>query len=174
MIRYESLLVTYSVVLLFIFKSDLLLFSGCCWEWIVYLDRTHFWLRQVIKLSPKVNVSLFQIKLRCCGVYNYTSWLGSVYYPSNGIPASCCLNSSDCNQEDLRNATVAPSKVYHQVRQALSSPCFLNPFLPAAPLTTASTLCPLWFRAAMSWSLPSWKLTWPLLQEWRSVSLSHR
>lgn len=42
MIRYESLLVTYSVVLLFIVKSDLLLFSGCCWEWIVYLDRTHF------------------------------------------------------------------------------------------------------------------------------------
>ncbi|XP_023286450.1 tetraspanin-7-like [Seriola lalandi dorsalis] len=52
--------------------------------------------------------------LRCCGVYNYTSWFGSVYYPSNGIPASCCFNSSDCNPEDLRNATIAPNKVYHQ------------------------------------------------------------
>lgn len=60
---------------------------------------------------------LFSLRsqLRCCGVYNYTSWFGSVYYPSNGIPASCCLNSSDCNPEDLRNATAAPSKVYHQV-----------------------------------------------------------
>lgn len=56
-----------------------------------------------------------QPQLRCCGVYNYTSWSRSVYYPSNGIPASCCINSSDCNPEDLRNATVAPSKVYHQV-----------------------------------------------------------
>ncbi|TNN41888.1 Tetraspanin-7 [Liparis tanakae] len=52
--------------------------------------------------------------LRCCGVSNYTSWFGSVYYPSNGIPASCCFNSSDCNTNDLRNTTLAPSKVYHQ------------------------------------------------------------
>uniref|UniRef100_A0A8D2ZK16 Tetraspanin n=1 Tax=Scophthalmus maximus TaxID=52904 RepID=A0A8D2ZK16_SCOMX len=54
------------------------------------------------------------LRLRCCGVYNYTSWLASVYYPSNGIPASCCFNSSDCTIEDLRNATIAPSKVFHQ------------------------------------------------------------
>ncbi|MEQ2178536.1 Tetraspanin-7, partial [Goodea atripinnis] len=59
-------------------------------------------------------VDNLQHKLRCCGVYNYTSWFASVYYPSNGIPASCCFNSSDCNPEDLRNATIAPSKVYHQ------------------------------------------------------------
>lgn len=78
---------------------------------------------------------VFQIKLRCCGVYNYTSWFGSVYYPSNGIPTSCCLNSSDCTQEDLRNTTVAPSKVYHQVRfLALAPPCVLNPFPSSCPL----------------------------------------
>jgi len=59
-------------------------------------------------------VDNLQHRLRCCGVYNYTSWFGSVYYPSNGIPASCCANSSDCNQDDLRNATLAPTKVYHQ------------------------------------------------------------
>ncbi|KAF0026650.1 hypothetical protein F2P81_021387 [Scophthalmus maximus] len=59
-------------------------------------------------------VDNLQHKLRCCGVYNYTSWLASVYYPSNGIPASCCFNSSDCTIEDLRNATIAPSKVFHQ------------------------------------------------------------
>ncbi|CAG5865807.1 unnamed protein product, partial [Menidia menidia] len=50
-------------------------------------------------------VDNLQHRLRCCGVYNYTSWFGSVYYPSNGIPPSCCFNSSDCNPEDLRNAT---------------------------------------------------------------------
>lgn len=132
------------------------------------------------QLSLKVNVIFFHLQLRCCGVYNYTSWFGSVYYPSNGLPASCCLNSSDCNQEDLRNATVAPSKVYHQVRWAFSSLCFLNPFLPSAPLTPALAPCrhtnlwPLWFRAATSWSLLSWRLTWLLSREWRSGLLSHR
>ncbi|XP_017265830.1 tetraspanin-7b [Kryptolebias marmoratus] len=59
-------------------------------------------------------VDNLQHKLRCCGVNNYTTWFTSVYYPSNGIPASCCFNSSNCNPEDLRNATVAPNKVYHQ------------------------------------------------------------
>lgn len=132
------------------------------------------------QLSLKVNGIFFHLQLRCCGVYNYTSWFGSVYYPSNGLPASCCLNSSDCNQEDLRNATVAPSKVYHQVRWAFSSLCFWNPFLPSAPLTPASAPCrhtnlwPLWFRAATSWSLLSWRLTWLLSREWRSGLLSHR
>nr|XP_020465172.1 tetraspanin-7 [Monopterus albus] len=38
-------------------------------------------------------VDNLQHKLRCCGVYNYTS---------------------DCLPEDLRNATIAPNKVYHQ------------------------------------------------------------
>uniref|UniRef100_A0A3P9M768 Tetraspanin n=1 Tax=Oryzias latipes TaxID=8090 RepID=A0A3P9M768_ORYLA len=60
-------------------------------------------------------VDYLQNKLRCCGVYNYTSWFASVYYPAKGIPPSCCFNSSDCSSDDLRNATVAPSKVYHQV-----------------------------------------------------------
>lgn len=55
-------------------------------------------------------------------MYNYTSWLASVYYPSNGIPASCCLNFSDCNPEDLRNATIAPNKVFHQVSILLYPP----------------------------------------------------
>ncbi|XP_061697401.1 tetraspanin-7b isoform X1 [Syngnathoides biaculeatus] len=55
-----------------------------------------------------------QRRLRCCGVYNYTSWFGSVYYPSKGVPASCCVSATDCDPADLRNATVAPGKVYHQ------------------------------------------------------------
>uniref|UniRef100_A0A3P9APK9 Tetraspanin n=1 Tax=Esox lucius TaxID=8010 RepID=A0A3P9APK9_ESOLU len=55
-----------------------------------------------------------QRSLKCCGVLNYTSWFTSVWFPSNGIPASCCANVSDCNATDLRNATTAPDKVYQQ------------------------------------------------------------
>ncbi|RXM32674.1 Tetraspanin-7 [Acipenser ruthenus] len=52
--------------------------------------------------------------LRCCGVQNYTSWFGSNYFPKNGIPHSCCANASDCSQQDMRNATIASTKVYQQ------------------------------------------------------------
>ncbi|XP_076022015.1 tetraspanin-7-like isoform X2 [Genypterus blacodes] len=55
-----------------------------------------------------------QRRLQCCGVYNYTSWFSSVYFPVSGIPASCCVSFSDCSGADLRNATVAPHKVYKQ------------------------------------------------------------
>ncbi|KAK1802381.1 hypothetical protein P4O66_022052 [Electrophorus voltai] len=55
-----------------------------------------------------------QRSLRCCGVLNYTSWFSSVYFPASGIPPSCCANISDCHSSDLRNATIAPSKVYQQ------------------------------------------------------------
>ncbi|KAI1899824.1 hypothetical protein AGOR_G00065730 [Albula goreensis] len=55
-----------------------------------------------------------QRSLHCCGVENYTSWFNSVYYQANGIPASCCINISDCSPLDLRNATIAPTKVYQQ------------------------------------------------------------
>ncbi|XP_069389235.1 tetraspanin-7 isoform X1 [Paralichthys olivaceus] len=75
-------------------------------------------------------VDNLQHKLRCCGVYNYTSWLASVYYPSNGIPASCCFNSSDCNPEDLRNTTIAPNKVFHQIISQL----------PILPLTCTNNI----------------------------------
>ncbi|KAG7267343.1 hypothetical protein CRUP_021562 [Coryphaenoides rupestris] len=55
-----------------------------------------------------------QRSLRCCGVYNYTSWFSSSSYPASGIPASCCVSFSDCSSQDLRNATLAPSKVHTQ------------------------------------------------------------
>ncbi|XP_041699774.1 tetraspanin-7-like [Coregonus clupeaformis] len=55
-----------------------------------------------------------QSSLRCCGVYNYTSWLGSVYYPANGFPPSCCSNSTDCSPQDLRNTTINHTKINQQ------------------------------------------------------------
>ncbi|XP_078022044.1 tetraspanin-7-like isoform X1 [Epinephelus lanceolatus] len=55
-----------------------------------------------------------QRRLHCCGVFNYTSWISSVYFPVGGIPASCCINFSDCSTADLKNATVAARKVHKQ------------------------------------------------------------
>lgn len=62
-------------------------------------------------------LSLF-LQLHCCGVYNYTSWFSSVYFPISGIPTSCCVHVSDCNEADLKNTTLAAQKVYKEVRQA--------------------------------------------------------
>ncbi|CAB1428055.1 unnamed protein product [Pleuronectes platessa] len=55
-----------------------------------------------------------QRRLHCCGVYNYTTWFSSVYFPVSGIPASCCVSFSDCRGDDLKNATLASGKVYNQ------------------------------------------------------------
>ncbi|XP_029377432.1 tetraspanin-7-like [Echeneis naucrates] len=55
-----------------------------------------------------------QRRLHCCGVYNYTSWFSSVYFPLGGVPVSCCVSLSDCRGDDLRNTTMAPHKVYKQ------------------------------------------------------------
>ncbi|XP_071386269.1 tetraspanin-7-like, partial [Centroberyx affinis] len=55
-----------------------------------------------------------QRRLHCCGVYDYTSWFSSRYFPVSGVPASCCVSFSDCSGSDLRNATVVPSKVHQQ------------------------------------------------------------
>ncbi|XP_008323588.1 tetraspanin-7-like isoform X2 [Cynoglossus semilaevis] len=55
-----------------------------------------------------------QRRLHCCGVYNYTSWLSSVYFPTAGIPSSCCVTLSDCKDADLRDASRAVNKVYSQ------------------------------------------------------------
>lgn len=60
-------------------------------------------------------LSSLSLQLHCCGVHNFTSWLGSAYFPASGIPASCCVSYSDCSSVDLRNATVAARKVHKQV-----------------------------------------------------------
>ncbi|KAG8450529.1 hypothetical protein GDO86_002975 [Hymenochirus boettgeri] len=52
-----------------------------------------------------------QRSLRCCGVQYYTNWTASVYWHDHGFPTSCCANISDCNPQDLRNATINFTKV---------------------------------------------------------------
>ncbi|CAG10873.1 unnamed protein product, partial [Tetraodon nigroviridis] len=50
-----------------------------------------------------------QTQLMCCGVYNYTSWIGTPWYSShnNTVPLSCCKNATGCSgrldQLDLLN-----------------------------------------------------------------------
>ncbi|XP_004565696.1 tetraspanin-7 [Maylandia zebra] len=61
-----------------------------------------------------VAVDGVQRRLHCCGVYNYTSWFSSVYFPISGIPTSCCVHVSDCNEADLKNTTLAAQKVYKE------------------------------------------------------------
>ncbi|XP_055500573.1 tetraspanin-7b [Leucoraja erinacea] len=55
-----------------------------------------------------------QNSLHCCGIQNYTNWSTSIYWPKHGFPQSCCIKSSDCNPEDLRNMTIAATKVHQQ------------------------------------------------------------
>ncbi|KAF0046337.1 hypothetical protein F2P81_002866 [Scophthalmus maximus] len=71
-----------------------------------------------------------QRRLRCCGVYNYTTWLSSVYFPGGGIPASCCVSLSDCSGADLKNTTLAPRKVHKQL-VGVSLACCLSRFINA-------------------------------------------
>ncbi|KAL7983673.1 hypothetical protein Chor_000549 [Crotalus horridus] len=52
-----------------------------------------------------------QHSLSCCGVQNYTNWNTSPYFSEHGFPPSCCMNASDCNSMDLRNITIAPTKI---------------------------------------------------------------
>lgn len=54
-------------------------------------------------------------QLSCCGIQSYTNWSTSPYFFKHGIPTSCCMNSSDCNTQDLRNMTVAATKVNQKV-----------------------------------------------------------
>uniref|UniRef100_A0AAQ4QAQ0 Tetraspanin n=1 Tax=Gasterosteus aculeatus aculeatus TaxID=481459 RepID=A0AAQ4QAQ0_GASAC len=55
-----------------------------------------------------------QRRLLCCGVNNYTSWLGSLYFPAGGVPASCCVSFADCGATDLKDAALASHKVHKQ------------------------------------------------------------
>ncbi|XP_077150890.1 tetraspanin-7 [Ranitomeya variabilis] len=55
-----------------------------------------------------------QKSLSCCGIQSYTNWTISIYFHENGIPPSCCSNMSDCNPADMRNMTIAPTKVYQR------------------------------------------------------------
>ncbi|XP_062855971.1 tetraspanin-7 [Trichomycterus rosablanca] len=59
-------------------------------------------------------VDSIQISLKCCGVYNYTSWTETDYFKQNGIPTSCCMSQDNCTPENLKNITLADKVVYHQ------------------------------------------------------------
>uniref|UniRef100_A0A8C7ZWS5 Tetraspanin n=1 Tax=Oryzias sinensis TaxID=183150 RepID=A0A8C7ZWS5_9TELE len=64
--------------------------------------------------DKSVAVDDVQHKLHCCGVSNYTSWFSTLYFSVSGIPTSCCISFSNCNREDLKNATLAAGKVHKQ------------------------------------------------------------
>ncbi|MEE6508536.1 hypothetical protein FKM82_021721, partial [Ascaphus truei] len=86
-----------------------------------------------------------QHSLKCCGVQGYTNWTISSYYLDNGFPSSCCANASDCNPQDLRNMTIASTKVYQRAFQ-------LNAGGTAQVLCSFSYLL---FGSASPWELVS-------------------
>lgn len=59
-----------------------------------------------------VTEPLLDVQLMCCGVHNYTSWIGTPWYNShnNTVPRSCCKNTTGCtgrlDQLDLLNLQV--------------------------------------------------------------------
>uniref|UniRef100_A0A8C5LZJ3 Tetraspanin n=1 Tax=Leptobrachium leishanense TaxID=445787 RepID=A0A8C5LZJ3_9ANUR len=59
-------------------------------------------------------VNNVQENLRCCGIQSYTNWTISSYWQTDGIPSSCCANLTDCNPVDMRNMTIASTKVYQR------------------------------------------------------------
>ncbi|KAL9955400.1 hypothetical protein ACROYT_G036714 [Oculina patagonica] len=59
-----------------------------------------------IDATTDQNVDNLQIRLKCCGLSNYTDWLGSKWKENNKdkrVPLSCCkedANATTCNKEE--------------------------------------------------------------------------
>lgn len=66
------------------------------------------------KDEASLAVDDIQTKLRCCGVQSYYNWTSSSYSAEYGIPPSCCFDINDCKPEDMRNMTIAATKVYQR------------------------------------------------------------
>lgn len=126
----------------------------------------HWRLHSLSSLSPQ---------LHCCGVHNFTSWLGSAYFPASGIPASCCISFSDCSSADLRNATVAARKVHKQVGKKDSPDVGGKKSLePCRNRVWMNKCCCCVCRDVMSWWRPSSRPTWGLSLELPLASPSPR
>lgn len=59
-------------------------------------------------------VDSMQKSLKCCGVYNYTSWAQTEYFKQHGIPTSCCKLLANCTTENLKDLSLARTVVYQQ------------------------------------------------------------
>lgn len=59
-----------------------------------------------------VTETYLDVQLFCCGVHNYTSWIGTPWFNSHNstVPLSCCKNTTGCtgrlDQLDLLNLQV--------------------------------------------------------------------
>ncbi|KAF4085481.1 hypothetical protein AMELA_G00095680 [Ameiurus melas] len=59
-------------------------------------------------------VDSMQRSLKCCGVYNYTSWGQTEYFKQYGVPKSCCMSLTNCTAENLKDLNLARTVVYQQ------------------------------------------------------------
>ncbi|XP_033830547.1 tetraspanin-7 [Periophthalmus magnuspinnatus] len=51
--------------------------------------------------SRSTAVDTIQKTLHCCGVNNYTDWIGTLYFNEKGFPTSCCKDVANCSAETL-------------------------------------------------------------------------
>ncbi|KAJ8348743.1 hypothetical protein SKAU_G00273320 [Synaphobranchus kaupii] len=64
--------------------------------------------------SPRSQaVDTIQRTLKCCGMRNYTDWPSTDYFKDNGIPVSCCKESTNCTVEVLKDLPKAAKEVYN-------------------------------------------------------------
>lgn len=64
--------------------------------------------------SRSTAVDTIQKTLFCCGVNNYTDWIGTPYYKEKGFPESCCKDIANCSAESLKDPKKAETEVYHE------------------------------------------------------------
>lgn len=58
--------------------------------------------------SKSATVDYIQKTLLCCGVNDYTDWVGTKYFNENGFPTSCCEDLTNCTAEALKDPVNAP------------------------------------------------------------------
>nr|XP_043875826.1 tetraspanin-7-like [Solea senegalensis] len=109
----------YAVALCLVFMMELIAgISGFIFRHEIKATFLSTYSAAVMNYDGRDDVSLsvdgLQRRLHCCGVYNYTSWVDSVYFHAAGIPPSCCVSLSDCRGQDLRDISVCAHKVYTQ------------------------------------------------------------
>ncbi|XP_048885227.1 tetraspanin-7 [Brienomyrus brachyistius] len=57
-------------------------------------------------------VDTIQRSLKCCGVRNYKDWGNTSYFKEDGVPASCCKDTTHCTPDVRKDLEQAADEVY--------------------------------------------------------------
>ncbi|XP_034546690.1 tetraspanin-7 [Notolabrus celidotus] len=64
--------------------------------------------------SSSSAVDAIQMTLHCCGVTEYTDWNTTDYFKEKGLPTSCCIDTSNCQPDILKDLDKAKAEVYNR------------------------------------------------------------